>query len=168
MNSARPSKSQRSTKGSSASSMTRHQARERAVSILYEAKIKAISPLEIVIAEGPNVVDPLTVYLVEGVAAATEDIDEMIARLSSSWEFDRLAVVNVCILELAIFELLDARNNPAVIINEAVELAKTFSEPSSARFVNGVLSSIKNEYLAPNAARDVSPEPPTGAVETQL
>ena len=149
--------------------MTRHQARERAVSILYEAKIKAISPLEIVTAEGPNVVDPLTVYLVDGVAAATEDIDEMIARLSSSWEFDRLAVVNVCILELAIFELLDARNNAAVIINEAVELAKTFSEPSSARFVNGVLSSIKNEYLAPNAPRDVppEPEPPTGAVETQ-
>ncbi len=160
MSAAKGPGTKRRAGGTTTSSLTRRQARERAVSILYEAKIKSISPTQIVESEGKNVVDPLTMYLIEGVASATDDIDEMIARLSTSWEFDRLAVVNVCILELAIFELLDGRNKPAVVINEAVELAKTFSEPASARFVNGVLSSIKDEYLKSDSP-PVLPSPET-------
>ena len=130
--------------------LSRRRARERAVSVLYEAKIKEISPVDIITDEGLAIVDPLTIYLVSGVHEATGDIDAMIARLSSNWEFDRIPIINVCILEIAIFELLDARNTPAVVINEAVDLAKTFSETKSAKFVNGVLSAIASEYLVPS------------------
>ncbi len=68
--------------------------------------------------------------------------------LSEKWSYDRLAKVNVVILEMAIFEMLYLKTPFKVVINEAVELAKAFGDTKSPSFVNGVLASIvKNNNL---------------------
>ena len=128
--------------------MSRRAARERAVAMLYEGKIKQISPENVIAAEGESVVDPLTIYLVRGVAKHQAEIDAMIAAHSSSREFSRVALLNVCILEIGVFELLVDANTAAVVINEAVELAKKFSDTPSARFINGMLSAVSSELAA--------------------
>ena len=64
---------------------------------------------------------------------------------SITWGFERLPITAVCTLEAALWELIDGQVSAAVVIDEAVELAKTFGEPAAARFVNGVLSRIAGE-----------------------
>ena len=62
--------------------------------------------------------------------------------LSEKWSYDRLSKVNVVILEMAIFEMLYLKTPFKVVINEAVELAKSFGDTKSPNFINGVLASI--------------------------
>ena len=62
--------------------------------------------------------------------------------LSEKWSYDRLAKVNVVILEMAIFEMIYLKTPFKVVINEAVELAKAFGDTNSPSFINGVLASI--------------------------
>lgn len=80
--------------------------------------------------------------LVQGVQNHQADLDQKIAaKLKAGWTVDRLTLVEKNILRLGLFEMLYFEETPAVVaVNEAVELAKTFSEPKSAGFVNGVLS----------------------------
>ncbi len=131
----------------STTSLSRRDARQRAVAILYESKIKNISALDIANSEGPAAIDALTYRLVAGVSNELEAIDEMIALNSKNWDFERLPIVEVSILEIAIFELLDLTNNQAVVINEAVELTKQLSDPKSTSYINGILSTIASQYL---------------------
>ncbi|MDA8116858.1 MAG: transcription antitermination factor NusB [Actinomycetota bacterium] len=136
--------------------MSRRSARERAISILYEARIKEISPSDVLAAEGEGMADPLTVRIVSGVSSMQADLDARIAAHSTSWDFDRLAITAVCILEAAIWELIDGEVSAAVAIDEAVELAKTFGEPASAKFVNAVLSRVARELgrLGPTESKE--------------
>lgn len=80
--------------------------------------------------------------LVQGVQNHQADLDQKIAaKLKAGWTVDRLTLIEKNILRLGLFEMLYFEETPAVVaVNEAVELAKTFSEPKSAGFVNGVLS----------------------------
>ncbi len=125
--------------------MSRRSARERAISILYEARIKEISPSDVLATEGEGVADALTARIVSGVSSMQAQLDARIAEHSITWGFERLPITAVCILEAAIWELIDGQVSAAVVIDEAVELAKTFGEPAAARFVNGVLSRIAGE-----------------------
>jgi N utilization substance protein B len=78
-----------------------------------------------------------------GVTRHRQALDEHIKRYAPAWPVDQIPVVDRNILRLAIFELLiDNRVPVKVAINEAVELAKSFGSDNSARFVNGVLSSV--------------------------
>lgn len=80
--------------------------------------------------------------LFEGAARDTAVLDEIIERHAENWKFERLAVIDRAILRLAVHEL---RRNDApskVVLNEAVDLAKKFSNEDSGAFVNGVLDSI--------------------------
>lgn len=121
---------------------TRHQARERALGLLYEAAMKGRSPAE-VLADLPVVPDAFTVALLENVGAHGEEADALVQEVSIGWPLDRMPVVDRLILRLGASELLDAGGAPiAVVIDEAVELAKTYSTEDSGRFVNGVLSTI--------------------------
>jgi N utilization substance protein B len=71
-------------------------------------------------------------------------LDEEITRASHNWRFDRIAAIDKNILRLAVYELLREPGTPSsVVIDEAVELAKRFSEVDSPPFVNGVLDAIK-------------------------
>ena len=80
--------------------------------------------------------------MVEGVATHLADLDGAIERASRGWRVDRMAVVDRCVLRLALFELLHTDTPTAVVIDQAVELAKTYSTARSGRFVNGVLGAI--------------------------
>ena len=120
----------------------RHQQRERALSLLYEAEMKRLQPLEVAdaLAVPP---DPYVLALLAQVESTQVEADRRIAEAAVGWPLDRLAVVDRQVLRLAVAELLDPHGPPvAVVINEAVELAKTYSTEESGRFVNGILSTV--------------------------
>jgi transcription antitermination protein NusB len=132
---------------------TRHRARERALSLLYEAEMKGIPPTEVV-AELPVAPDAFTTDLVGASERHRPEADERIARASTSWPLDRMAVVDRLVLRLAVSELLEPDGPPtAVVIDEAVELAKTYSTDDSGAFVNGILSAVSSELLDTPSAR---------------
>ncbi|MBI3939731.1 MAG: transcription antitermination factor NusB [Acidobacteria bacterium] len=72
-------------------------------------------------------------------------IDDMIRRQAQHWRLDRMAAVDRNILRLAVYELLEGATPPAVIINEAIEIARKFSTDESTQFVNGILDGIRKE-----------------------
>ena len=123
----------------------RSDARERALYLLYEAQAKGISPvdaLELQIVEP----DAMTTTLVRGVAEQQTRLDDLIAAKATGWRLDRMPVVDLNVLRLGTYELAERPDVPvAVVIDEAVELAKRFSTDNSGRFVNGVLSALAAE-----------------------
>ena len=77
-----------------------------------------------------------------GVVAEYEKLDALISEYARGWSLDRLSRVDLAILRLGAYELLHKENPPAIVINEAVELANVFSGDKAGPFVNGVLGSI--------------------------
>ena len=77
--------------------------------------------------------------LFEGAVKQTAALDEIIDRHASNWRLERLAAIDRAILRLAIYEMRKMDTPPKVVLNEAVELAKTFSSEEAGGFVNGVL-----------------------------
>lgn len=124
----------------------RRAARERALELLYEAEAKGVD-LDTLLASLPLGPAPLAVELVRGVQANRDRIDDLLARrVAPRWSMNRLAAVDRAILRLAAFELLGAPDrSQAVILNEAVVLARRFGTEDSPRFVNGVLSAVAAE-----------------------
>jgi N utilization substance protein B len=123
----------------------RRQARERALSLLYEADAKGAAPTE-VIAELPVPAEPFVVDIVEGVEANLDRLDKLIAAHAIGWTLDRMAVIDRTLLRMAAYELVERPDVPVgAIVSEAVELAKRFSTEDSGRFVNGILSAISAE-----------------------
>jgi transcription antitermination protein NusB len=124
----------------------RSKARKRAVDVLYEADVRGGDRLAVLrdrIETGNPPVPEHTVRLVEGVAEHAGRIDELIGRHASGWSLERLPDVDRAILRMAVFELLWADDVPdAVVIDEAVELAKALSTDDSPGYVNGVLGAI--------------------------
>lgn len=90
--------------------------------------------------------------LVTGVWENREAIDAAIEDASTSWRLDRMAVVDRNILRLATYELMNSDLSVAIIISEAVELAKRYSTSGSGAFINGVLSAIATLHRAGDAA----------------
>ncbi len=120
----------------------RHEAREHAVALLYEAEMKQVSLPEVLAGLSVSP-DPYTEALLTGVAVHGDRIDELVASAAVGWEIARMPVVDRTILRLATWELLERSDVPvAVVIDEAVELAKQYSTEQSGGFVNGVLSTI--------------------------
>jgi N utilization substance protein B len=120
----------------------RTDARERALILLYEAESKGIAPSEVLAAQ-ISPADELTTLLVEGVESNREQLDEVIAAHSKGWTLQRMPTLDRNVLRIASFELMSRPDVPvAVVLDEAVELAKRFSTDDSGRFVNGVLSAV--------------------------
>lgn len=122
--------------------VARREARERALSLLYEAEAKGV-PAKTVLDELPVPPDAFTSDLVEGVGSNLRPIDDLIEEHSIGWSLERMPSVDRALLRMATYELMSRADVPtAVVLSEAVELAGTFSTDESGRFVNGVLSSI--------------------------
>ena len=120
----------------------RHQARERVLTLLYEADLKG-EPPETVLADLAVAPDPYTTTVVTAVGTRGAEIDVLIDDAAIGWDIDRLAVVDRNVLRLAVAELLECPEVPtAVVLNEAVELATAYSTDDSGRFVNGVLATL--------------------------
>src|SRR6201991_2487856 len=129
----------------------RHQARKRAVDVLFEAEARGLTPAEVAVsrgllAEGDSEVSPLNAYTVtvaRGVTEHAAHIDALISAHLQGWTLERLPAVDRAILRVAVWELLHADDVPEpVAVDEAVELAKKLSTDESPGFVNGVLGQV--------------------------
>jgi len=90
--------------------------------------------------------------LFRGTVAAVDDIDALIAAHAQHWRLERMAAIDRNLLRLAVYELrASPRTPPAVVINEALEIAKRFSGAESAEFVNGILDAIRKSIEAERA-----------------
>jgi N utilization substance protein B len=130
----------------------RSKARKRALDVLYESDLRGTDPLDTLRAWVDRADPPVPGYaceLVEGVAAHLSRIDELLTAYSKDWALDRMPPVDRTTLRLATFELLWRDDVPdAVVIDEAVELAKSLSTDDSPAFVNGVLSRVLDNKTA--------------------
>jgi len=151
----------------------RRQARERALSLLYEAESKDQSPAA-VLAALPVEPDAYAVDVVAGVGEHLAEVDTWITDYAKDWTIDRMPALDRALLRMGIFELLHRPDVPTgAIISEAVELAQRFSTDESSRFVNGMLARIAEsvrshaepvdaEAVGADPAED--DEPPAGQV----
>jgi len=87
--------------------------------------------------------------LVRGTAACLDRIDPLLKAQAEHWRLERMAIVDRWILRLGAYELLETDTPRAVVINEAVELARTFSTEDAVRFVNGVLDGLARALAPP-------------------
>ncbi|HEX2029261.1 MAG TPA: transcription antitermination factor NusB [Nitriliruptorales bacterium] len=138
----------------STTSLSRHDARQRALEVLYEADVRrqdigdTLQRVTADVSAAP--LDDFARELVRGVADHIDELDEVIGRHARDWTVRRMPVVDRNVLRLATFELLfHSATPPAVVIDEAVELAKALSTDDSPRYVNGVLSAILRAEVAP-------------------
>ena len=135
---------------------SRHRAREAAVQMLYQWEVGRDPILDVVRVfwtHGPSasaaqpIAGELRAFadaLANGVAGGVESIDPMIVEAAENWRIERMNVLDRLILRLAIYEFLHEPETPArVIINEALELARTFSTDDSVRFINGILDAVR-------------------------
>jgi N utilization substance protein B len=136
----------------------RHRAREIALQILYQMDMTG-EPVESALAAYargrrlPADVVAFAERLVRGAGARRAEIDVLIARSAEHWRLERMPVVDRNLLRLATFELLQGADAPpAVVIDEAIELAKRFGDADSPAFVNGVLDDVRRRIEAGEAA----------------
>jgi N utilization substance protein B len=134
---------------------TRHRARESAIQMLYQWEVGQTSIEEVLRtfwsanlpgAEGAS--DATRAFAEELVRTTVENlnkIDPLIAETAEHWRLSRMAALDRLILRLAIAEFLHGDTPKNVVINEALELAKTFSGDESAKFVNGILDAVKKK-----------------------
>ncbi len=132
---------------------SRHRAREAAVQMLYQWEVGKASMVEVgqTFWTGPAATEPcgeelreFATKLATGVTGTVTDIDPMITEAAQNWRIERMNVLDRLILRMAIYEFLHEPATPAkVIINEALELARTFSTDDSVRFINGVLDAVR-------------------------
>jgi N utilization substance protein B len=152
---------------------SRHRSRQRALQILFELDMRKLPVREalenfydtLYTAEfepepedsRPPPKDSFMEALVRGAANNSEPIDQKITAHSAHWRLERMPAVDRNILRLAVFEMMFEGTPPAVVIDEAIELARRFSSDESAPFINGVLDAVRKE-IAPKSAG--APGPP--------
>jgi len=148
----------------------RHRGREVALQVLYAIDLAVTDP-DVDAAEEPSgdptddpnrrifdrisenfVVPPPVVSfareLVSGVVAGIDELDEILGMHARNWRVSRMAAVDRNVLRLAVYELRDTDTPIAVVIDEAVDLARRFGSEPSPSFVNGVLDAVAREVRA--------------------
>ena len=130
---------------------SRRRARVAALQALFEADTSEHAPLDALrrIVARERLGREAAAFardLIEGIVAQQDEIDAIIAKAAPAWPVEQLPAVDRNVLRLALREMLGDNGAPVgAVINEAVELAKSFGSESSSRFVNGVLGSIERE-----------------------
>lgn len=89
--------------------------------------------------------------LAEGVYSKTEELDKRIQPIAPDWPLSQIARIDLCVLRISFYELIFMENTPPkVVINEAVELAKSYGGENSSKFINGVLGTLLKEIESKN------------------
>ncbi|WP_141431838.1 transcription antitermination factor NusB [Bacillus sp. 03113] len=126
--------------------MKRRTAREKALQALFQIDVSQIEPVDAIdhVLEGVQR-DKYLDELVIGVLEHKEHIDDILKGNLEKWTLERLANVDRSLLRLAVYELLYCKNEvpPNVVLNEAIEIAKIYGDDQSGKFINGVLSKVK-------------------------
>jgi N utilization substance protein B len=124
----------------------RGKARKRALDVLFESDLRSADPVETLaqrLVQATPPVPEYTVTLVEGVTAHRTRIDELIESYAVEWTIDRMPLVDRNVLRIGVFELLWQDDVPdAVVLSEAVTLARSLSTDESPTFVDGVLAKL--------------------------
>jgi N utilization substance protein B len=134
---------------------SRRRSREAALQMLYQLEIGRTTAREAIVTYWPahdadgDVPEPLRQFanaLVLGTTARLAEVDAIITAHAQNWRIERMVVIDRIVLRLAIYELLAEMDTPArVVINEGIELARTYSGEEAVPFVNGVLDSVRKE-----------------------
>ncbi|MCC6391480.1 MAG: transcription antitermination factor NusB [Bryobacterales bacterium] len=144
---------------------SRHRSRQRALQILYQLDVRKLPVRDAVdnyyetlyswesehesgAGDAPREDDPFMEELVRGTVGHAARIDEQISSHSANWRIERMPAVDRNILRLAVYEIMERSTPPAVVIDEALELARRFAGEESIPFINGVLDSVRRQ-LAP-------------------
>ncbi|MGH9613439.1 MAG: transcription antitermination factor NusB [Bryobacteraceae bacterium] len=130
----------------------RHRSRQRALQVLYQWDLtkqpvqQAISAFYDTLYSEENEERPSRDEFMEALAIGASDraaeIDQRITAKSEHWRIERMPLVDRNILRLAIYEMTLEHTPPAVVIDEALELARQFSGEESVSFINGVLDAV--------------------------
>ena len=133
----------------------RRRAREAALQMLYQCEIGRTGAYEAIATYWParDEADELPERqrefangLVRGTLERQEEIDRLLAAHAQNWRVERMAVIDRLVLRMAVYEMLAEGETPSkVIINEAIELARSFSGDDAVGFVNGVLDAVRKE-----------------------
>ena len=133
----------------------KHRARAAALQMLYQCEVGRAGAHESIVtywaAENAeaDLAEPLREFanrLVRGTLDRRDEIDGLLTTHAQNWRIERMNVIDRLVLRLAVFELLAESETPSkVIINEAIELARSFSGEEAVGFVNGVLDAVRKE-----------------------
>jgi len=138
----------------------RHRSRQRALQVLFSWDLRKQPVDEAIQAFYKSLVsdeddpqaeqpDEFMETLVRGAAEQAVVIDQRIAAKSENWRLDRMPAVDRNILRLATYEMNQLKTPPAVVIDEALELARQFSGEESVAFINGVLDAVRRDEAQP-------------------
>ena len=142
----------------------RRKARECALQILFQIEFNPADPKDLLKVywqhqKATREVREYGTWIVETMLAHGREVDEAIQAASKNWRLARMAVVDRNILRIAVCELLYERTLvPAIVMDEAIEIAKRYSGEESAVFVNGVLDAVVRSLGAPAAKADEAAE----------
>ncbi len=133
----------------------RSELRKKCMTVLYQMEVydknKMQYNVDDVIKEATDIDNEFIKEIVYGVITHTKEIDEIANKYLDGWTIDRLGNTDIAILRMGIFELLYTETPPIVVINEAIELAKAYSDDSVRKMINGVLDKIYHDKGDDNA-----------------
>ena len=129
---------------------SRSKARKRAVDAIYAADLRKESPVDLLGVTQVQVADrqnqeeifSYAKEIVEGVIDNHSEIDDLLETYSEGWSIERMPNVDRAILRVGIWEIVYSDTPNAVVVNEAVDLAKEYSTDESGGFINGLLSRV--------------------------
>lgn len=126
--------------------LTRSELREKIMTILYQINVYSINKIEYDVDSIIKEVNPIDNEFVKdvvyGVITKKDEIDNMANKYLNKWTIDRLGNTDQSIIRMAIYELLYTKTPGIVVINEAVELAKLYSDDDVKNMINGILDKI--------------------------
>lgn len=130
----------------------RRKARELALQMLFQYDLSGNSPSAILasfedLQKARAPVRDFAVKIFEGTLRHLEEIDVMITEQAQNWRLSRMAVVDLNIMRMSIYEFLHENDTPKlVIIDEAIEIGKKFGTDKSSQFINGILDGVLKKY----------------------
>ena len=131
----------------------RRRARECALQMLFQIDLIGVEPAEVYAQfwdehDTEDDVRAFTQELVDGVCTEREQLDARITEIAERWRIERMAVVDRNVLRMALYEMNRQPQTPtAVVIDEAIEVARRFGSEESAKFVNGVLDALRRDAV---------------------
>ena len=134
----------------------RRKSREFALQLLYQWDLRGDEPagIEENFWKGARATDETRKFAHElfiGAVAAAPELEKLISAHSANWRIERMGAIDRSLLRLGVYELRFGTAPPNVVINEVVELAKSFSDADAPAFVNGILDAINKAFPAKSA-----------------
>ena len=131
--------------------LTRSELREKIMTILYQINVysanKIVYNVEDIIKEVNPIDNEFVKDVVFGVVTKKDELDSLANKYLNKWTIDRLGNTDQSIIRMAIYELLYTNTPGIVVINEAVELAKSFSDDDVKNMINGILDKIYKDKV---------------------